>query len=183
MMQINVSQQLKAAIGSIRNYEVDDAIDIEGCNYTVKGTVSLMRTDQGILVKGTLNTGSELTCSRCLTLFDCPLTLDIEEEYYPTIDIITGAPLPPPDDPGSFTIDEHNILDLTEAIRQYTLLAIPMKPLCRQDCAGLCPTCGTNLNQAQCDCPPEPADPRWAKLRELISSEAKSPVKNPKGRK
>ena len=182
-MQINVSQQLKGTIGSIREYEVGEVIDVEGCNYTVQGTVRLMRTDHGILVKGALNTGSELTCSRCLTSFDCPLTLNIEEEYLPTTDIVSGSPLEVPDDPGAFTIDERNILDLTEAIRQYTLLTIPMKPLCQQNCAGLCPTCGTNLNQAHCDCPPAPGDPRWAELRKLIESDSESQVKNLKGRK
>jgi len=161
---------------------VNEVIDIDGCNYTVQGTVRLMRTDHGILVQGTLNTDSELTCSRCLSLFDCPLTLNIEEEYLPTTDIISGSPLPVPDDPGSFTINERNILDLTEAMRQYVLLAIPMKPLCHQDCAGLCPTCGTNLNQVSCDCSPEPADSRWAELRKLLN-DTKPKVKNLKGRK
>ncbi len=123
-----------------------------------------MRTDRSILVKGRLHTKSELDCSRCLSLFSCPLTLNIEEEYFPTMDIITGAPVPLPDEPGCFTIDEHNILDLTEAIRQYMLLAIPMKPLCREDCAGLCPACGVNLNQAPCNCPPKPVDHRWSEL-------------------
>ena len=182
-MQINVSQQLKGTMGTIRDYEVNEVIDVEGCNYTVQGMVRLMRTDQGILVKGSLNTQSELTCSRCVTVFDCPLTLTIEEEYSPTTDIVSGTPLPVPDDPGSFIIDERNILDLTEAIRQYTLLAIPMKPLCQQDCAGLCPSCGTNLNQLHCDCPPGPGDPRWAELRKLLQSDSESQVKNLKGRK
>ena len=177
MVQINVSQLLKGAIGSERNYEVDEVIDIDGCNYKVQGEVRLMRTDRGILVEGTLKTDRELTCSRCLSLFDCPLTLNIEEEYLPTTDIISGASLPSPDDPGSFTIDERNILDLTETIRQYALLAIPMKPLCREDCAGLCPTCGANLNQASCDCPPGPADPRWSELRKLIMSDTETPPK------
>lgn len=183
-MQINVSQQLKGTIGTIRNYEVNEVIDVEGCNYTVQGTVTLMRTDHGILVKSNLNTESGLTCSRCVAQFTCPLTINIEEEYLPTTDIISGSPLlPVPDDPGAFTIDERNTLDLTEAIRQYTLLAIPMKPLCQQDCAGLCPTCGTNLNQAHCDCPPPAGDPRWAELRKLIQSDSESKVKNQKGRK
>ena len=182
-MQINVSQQLKGTIGSERNYEVNEVIDVEGCNYTVQGMVRLMRTDHGILVKGTLNTQSELTCSRCVTLFDCPLTISIEEEYLPTTDIISGSPIPVPDDPGAFTIDERNILDLTEAIRQYALLAIPMKPLCQPDCAGLCPTCGTNLNQEHCDCPPPPGDERWAELRKFIQNDSYSTIKNQKGRK
>lgn len=181
-MQINVSQLLKAPIGSVRDYEVDQAVEVDGCNYPLQGAVKLMRTDHGILVKGTLSTEAELTCSRCLNTFTCPLSINIEEEYSPTIDLVSGAPLPTPDDPASFTIDEHNILDLAEAIRQYALLAVPMKPLCQPDCAGLCPTCGANLNQGQCSCPPEPPDSSWAALTELLR-DAGSPAKNSKGRK
>ena len=167
MVQINVSQQLKAPIGSVRNYEVDETVDMTDGSILVQGQVGLMRTDRGILTRGALQTKIEFTCSRCLSLFRLPLALTIEEEYFPTTDVLTGISIPVPDEPGSFTIDEHNILDLTEAIRQYALLASPMKPLCRADCAGLCPTCGGNLNQVQCDCPPLPADPRWSKLSEL----------------
>ncbi|MBA7616038.1 hypothetical protein ES703_23329 [subsurface metagenome] len=181
MVQINVSQQLKASIGSTRNYEMSGIVDIDGSNKTVQGVVRLMRTDHGILVKGTLDTESELTCSRCLSLFNYPLTLYIEEEYFPTTDMVSGAPLPLPEEPDCFTIDEHNILDLTEAIRQYALLTVPMKPLCHQDCAGLCPTCGINLNQASCDCPPEPADPRWSELSKLVLTDTKVSVKEQEG--
>lgn len=171
MLQINVAQQFKAPIGSNRDYEVSGMVDIEGANNTVQGEARLTRTDRGILAKGVLHTEIELTCSRCLSLFKCPLTLNIEEEYFPTTDMVTGAPLPLPDEPGCFTINEHNILDLTEAIRQYAIMAIPMKPLCRKDCAGLCPTCGANLNQASCNCPPKPADPRWSELSRLVLTE------------
>ncbi len=74
--------------------------------------------------------------------------------FYPSIDILTGLPqgLPEEDASSSFTIDEHHILDTSEMIRQYCLLAIPMKPLCRVDCAGLCPDCGANLNENKCQC-------------------------------
>jgi len=151
-MQLNVSQLLKASIGSIRSYEVSETVDITGGGSMVEGKVRLMRTDRGILVKGTLHTEIEVTCSRCLSLFSCPLALNIEEEYFPTTDVISGATLPLPEEPGCFTIDGHHALDLTEAIRQYALLATPMKPLCGEDCAGLCPYCGHNLNQGPCDC-------------------------------
>jgi len=138
-MQLNVSQLLKDSIGSIRNYEESETVDITGGGSMVEGKVRLTRTDRGILVKGTLHTEVEVTCSRCLSLFSCPLALNIEEEYFPTTDVVSGATLPLPEEPGGFTIDEHHILDLTEAIRQYALLATPMKPLCGEDCAGLCP--------------------------------------------
>lgn len=159
-MQINVAQQLKGAIGSMRDYEVSGTIDISGDSNTipVQGKVDLTRTDRGILVKGVLGAEVELTCSRCLSLFNCPLSLSIEEEYFPTTDVISGASLPLSDDPDRFTIDEHHVLDLTEALRQCALLAIPMKPLCHEDCAGLCPNCGHNLNLGPCNCPSQGVD-------------------------
>ena len=183
MVQINVSQQLRAPIGSIRDYEVSKAVDIADGSRLVQGEIRLMRTDRSILAKGTLRTAIERTCSRCLSLFSCPLTLNIEEEYFPTADMFTGASLPLPDEPDSFTIDGNNTLDLTEAIRQYALLATPMKPLCRQDCVGLCPTCGGNLNQAPCHCSPKPVDPRWSELSKLVLTESKTSLNKWKGTK
>ena len=168
-MQINVSQLLKEPIGSARNYEVNEVIDIagDGRDSLVQGEVELIHTNRGVLVKGALRTEVEVNCNRCLTPFNCPLTLNIEEEYFPTTDIASGVPLPLPEDTSSFTIDEHHILDLTEAIRQYALLAIPMKLLCCEDCAGLCPSCGHNLNQGPCSCLPNEIDHRWDKLSKL----------------
>jgi len=156
-MQINVAQLLKGNIGSVRDYDVDGVIDITGSgnDSPVRGNISLTRTDSSILVKGVVDSEVELTCSRCLNQFNCPLTLNIEEEYFPTTDVNSGASLPSPGDPDRFTIDERHVLDLTEALRQRALLAIPMKPLCREDCAGLCPSCGRNLNLGPCNCPPQ----------------------------
>jgi uncharacterized protein len=168
LVEINVSQLLKSPLGTTRNYEVDEKINIGEDTPHVRGEVILLRTNRGILVTGRLETDIGLTCSRCLTPFRQPVTLEIEEEYFPTIDILTGSTLAvPEDEPDPFVIDQNNILDLTEAIRQYSLLAVPMKPLCKKNCAGLCPTCGTNLNVKKCNCPPV-VDPRLEKLRGLV---------------
>ena len=168
-MQINVSQLLQEPVGTTRDYRVSEVIDSagDGNDYPVRGELRLLRTHRSILVKGTLYTDIEFTCGRCLNLFSSPLTLDIEEEYVPTVDVVSGVPLPLPDDYVSFTIDEHHVLDLTEAIRQYILLAIPMKPLCREDCAGLCQACGHNLNAGPCKCPAQGVDHRWSQLTKL----------------
>ena len=169
-MQINVSQLLQASVGTTRDYDMSEIVDVagDGNGRLVQGEIRLLRTHRSILVKGALRTETELTCGRCLSLFRCPLALNVEEEYIPTVDVVSGAPLPPPEEPSSFTIDEHHVLDLTEAIRQYALLAIPMKPLCRKDCAGLCQNCGQNLNQEPCDCPVQETDPRWSELIKLL---------------
>ena len=165
MLEINVSQLLKSAVGTTRKYEVDDEASIGDSTSVVRGEVMLLRTGRGILVTGKLKTEVQLTCARCLSQFRQPLTLEIEEEYFPTIDILSGVPVSvPEDEPGAFSIDQNNILDLGEAVRQYALLAVPIKPLCKQDCAGLCPACGVNLNVKTCECPPIVVDPRWQKL-------------------
>ncbi len=169
-MQINVSQLLREPIGAVRDYQVDGTVhDIDdGKGYQVRGDCQLLRTQRSVLTRCTLNTEVELTCSRCLSQFLYQMTLNFEEEYLPTIDAVSGTPLPLPEEASTFTIDEHHILDLAEAIRQYTLLAVPMKPLCREECAGLCQNCGKNLNQGPCDCPAQDVDPRWSKLTKLL---------------
>jgi len=166
-MQISVSELFKESIGSTRQYEIDETFDVGDGSYEVQGEIKLVRTGQGMLVKGTLRTEIEVTCGRCLSLFHCPLILNIEDEYFLTTDMVSGASLPLPEEPGYFTIDERYVLDLTEAIHQYIMLAIPMKPLCRESCAGICPTCGHNLNQGPCDCLPQKVDPRWSELNRL----------------
>jgi uncharacterized protein len=168
-MDMNVSQLFREPIGATRNYDIDEILDIagEGSKNRIKGTCNMVRTQRSILVRCALNTEIELNCSRCLGSFKQPVKIKFNEEFYPTLDVESGASLPPPEEASSFTIDELHILDITEAVRQYFLLAVPMKPLCKKDCAGLCPTCGQNLNQGKCDCPADNTDPRWAKLADL----------------
>jgi uncharacterized protein len=172
-MQINVAQLLREPVGATREYEIDDVVDItsDGKGSRVKGEVKLLRTQRSILAECALSTDVELACSRCLSPFRYPLEVNFQEEFLPTVDLVSGVALPPPEEAGTFTIDEHHILDLTEAVRQYALLAIPMKPLCREDCAGLCPSCGQNLNRGRCDCPVPSTDPRWSELMKLASGQ------------
>jgi uncharacterized protein len=168
-MDMNVSQLLRDPVGSTREFHVDEVADVvgDGQQNRVTGDCRLMRTHSSVLVSCRLNTEVELTCSRCLGRFRQPLKIRFEEEFLPTLDVLSGMPLPPPEDSAAFTIDEHHILDIAEAVRQYALLALPIKPLCKIKCAGLCPTCGKNLNEGQCACPGPGADPRWDKLAEL----------------
>ena len=139
MLQVNVSQLLKEPVGATRNLEIADRVRVlDGASF-VSGQVKLIHTNRGILTSGHLLVEVEAECCRCLELFSCPLEIDIEEEYFSTVDVHSGSGLRLPEDYESenFTIDEHHILDLSEAIRQYAIIAIPMKPLCRQDCAGI----------------------------------------------
>jgi uncharacterized protein len=175
-MRFHVAQLLKDGIGATRSYEVHEAdvvVADDGSRGPVEGTLNLLRTNSGILARATLRLHYPDVCSRCLTPIEVPLELHIEEEYQPTVDVLTGAASPPPEDPSAFRIDEHHVLDLTEAVRQYRVLAAPMQPLCRPDCAGLCSVCGQNLNESPCACPRDEYDPQWSALAKLARCESR----------
>jgi uncharacterized protein len=94
---------------------------------------------------------------------------DLEEQFRPSIDLITGATVQMGDGEDPVTrIDWHHILDLTEVVRQNLLLSIPISPVCDSQCRGLCPGCGANLNEEACTCHREEGDPRLSALRELL---------------
>ncbi len=133
---INVAQLLKEPVGSSRSYTIDGVID-EEVKGPIKGTVKLIHTNRGVLAQGELDVDVRLICSRCLDSFWCHLAFPVEEEFLTTTDVSSGVPLSLAEEPDEFTIDEKNILDLSELIRQYTLLNLPMKPLCRPDCPGI----------------------------------------------
>ncbi|MCL2281281.1 MAG: DUF177 domain-containing protein [Dehalococcoidia bacterium] len=138
MLEANVAQLLKGNIGTEKVMSVDDCVYITGYGESaVNGSVKLMRTNRSVLVQGKLHTCIQAICARCLESYPCPLELDIKEEYFPITDVTTGIMLDETEESDDFTIDEHLILDLSEAVRQYALLAIPMKPLCRADCPGI----------------------------------------------
>lgn len=175
-MQFNVSQLLKESSGQSRRYTLHEDIhaldpDIVPLT-TLDGTIQMIRTGDGILVTGKLNTTVELNCSRCIEPFSMPLQFTLEEEFHPTIDIVTGASLPiTPDDEEATRIDEHHMLDLSEVVRQDILLAIPPNPICRSRCAGLCPKCGKNWNEGPCDCKDDDIDPRLQALKQLLDKQ------------
>ncbi len=172
-MRYNVAQLLKEQSGHTRRYTLHEDIghldaDITPLS-TLDGNIQFIRTADGILVVGSLHCSLELTCSRCLEPFTFPLQFTLEEEFRPTIDIVTGAYLPLPADADIATqIDARHTLDLTEVVRQNILLALPLNPICRTACKGLCPICGKNLNEGTCDCAHNEIDPRLQSLKRLL---------------
>jgi len=172
-MRFNVAQLLRSPVGSERRYEladditgIDDSITVLG---PLTGKIRLLRTSDGILVTGRLHTVVSIPCRRCLEAFAQAAEVSLEEQFCPSIDIYTGVGIPPEDtEEAANRIDGHHLLDLTEVVRQNLLLALPMSPLCKPDCLGLCPVCGANLNIESCGCHPEMSDPRLESLHQLL---------------
>jgi uncharacterized protein len=181
-LTFNVAQLLKESVGSTRNLKIntptlvlsdqsidpDDPTVIEA--HDVKGDVKVTRVSHDLLVQGDVSADVDLECSRCLDHFSLPVSAKLEEKYLPTVDVETGRAVSrilADEDDTAFDINANHEIDLTEPVRQALLVSLPMRPLCREDCAGLCPTCGKNLNDGPCDCEPETVDNRWASLQEL----------------
>ena len=173
-MIYNVAQLLKAPAGTVQRVELDDDDDLElkdgeaTLAGPVSGQVRLHRTNQGVFVDGKVHVPVQLECTRCLKTMTTDLDFPLREQFYPTVDVTTGVPLPAPNDELAFPIDHNHLLDLREAIRQNLVVALPMTALCKEDCAGLCAQCGKDLNDGSCDCQPETTDARFAALRELL---------------
>ena len=170
--QWNVAQLLKEPIGATRHFDVLATVLQAEADVTpaapLAGWVSMLRTNLGVLVEGVLAGLVTVECTRCLKPVTIPVTVELEEEFKPTVDVVRGAYVAVDEDDTALLIDEHHVLDIGEVLRQAVLLEVPIQALCRPDCAGLCQTCGQDLNEGTCDCPDLDADTRWEQLSALL---------------
>jgi uncharacterized protein len=109
----------------------------------------------GVLATGTAATRWQAQCRRCSAPIDGRLQVAFQEEFVPRA--VEGETYP--------LVNE--TVDLEVVAREAILLDLPLAPLCREECAGLCPTCGADLNDGACPCAPQAVDPRWSALGAL----------------
>jgi len=162
-MRLRVSALISAEVGAQSSVTIDQGHCQLGPDLGVdfvRGRLALIRTDQHILVQGSLTSALSAECVRCLESFRLPVQVQLEELY-----ALTSGPHAP--DP-LYVVAPDGTIDLTHPLRENVLLAQPMKPVCRPDCKGLCASCGKNLNEGPCDCEDELIDPRLAALKALL---------------
>jgi uncharacterized protein len=117
--------------------------------------VELQAVNDGVVVVGTVRAPWTGECRRCLQ----PARGDVEAEVQ---EVYEREPVE-----GETRRLHGAEIDLTDLARDAVLLELPLAPLCRADCAGLCPQCGADLNQGACDCVVDDKDPRWAALEQI----------------
>ena len=177
----NVAQLLKERVGATRKLTLQSPLltlyDEDGGEQStleatdLNGQVKVTRLSEGVLVQGDVDATVHMQCSRCLEDISLPVEARLEEQFQPTVDVETGRPVTrvqsEDEADSTFTIDANHLMDLSEPVRQALLVAIPMRPLCREDCKGLCAVCGANLNYGDCGHHQEDSDNRWDALRAL----------------
>jgi uncharacterized protein len=171
---INVAPLLKQPLGTKVDLDVAESpIDPRGDNaglldasiVDVDAKVRLTHTNPGPLLEGAADAHVAATCARCLRPIDAPVHADFAEQYYATIPVDTGvAVMDAPLD--AKTIGSDFKIDLTPLLREELILATPLAPLCREDCAGLCPVCGEDRNDRP-HAHDEATDTRWSALQGL----------------
>lgn len=133
--------------------ELDDACLVSGSDVDIDLLCESL--SDGIVVNGRISATFDGECRRCLASMVGRIDCEVHELYQVALT-----------DPDAFLI-EGDVIDLAPMVRETVLLELPDAPLCRLDCAGLCPTCGQDLNIGTCGCPTETVDSRWSVLEAL----------------
>lgn len=152
------------------NIELKDTPKIDGVTITqpFKAILSLDKKGLEVLVKGIITGEVELECSRCLKDYKMQIKTLIELNYHPIEELNREELVELKRDEMDVDFYREGLIDTDDIIRDQILLNIPMKPLCSEDCKGLCPICGTDLNKFECQCEVKEIDPRMAVLQSLL---------------
>ncbi len=145
--------------------EVDPGGDLRLAE-PVHGTLRLTRTNRGLVVDARLRAALAGECARCLRPLVTPISMRIDEEVLPSIDLGSGLPVPLEEDgdPEAPRLTDHHELELRPLVAEAISLQEPIAPLCQPDCPGLCPECGERLDPGHGH-EDSPIDPRLEALR------------------
>lgn len=164
-LRLNVGFLLNQPVGYNHTFEfetqtlqVDDDLELRA----FWGSVVIGRTPQGLLVQASFQAELSAECARCLRIFDQAIHFEITELYAFNRKSITDSGLLLPE-------DAH--IDLQPLVRDYALLEVPISPLCKPDCRGLCPVCGEDLNVVDCGHRPESGDHPFSSLSDLLKDD------------
>lgn len=154
------------------------AFDLKGEDFRIAAPVQLTakvtKDSEKVRLVGRLQTTLETDCGRCLDPFTIPVDASLDMLFLPETDRAHAADGDDDDEAEVREADtgvsyyKDDTIDLGEMMRDEFYLALPMKPLCRADCKGLCPVCGVNRNRETCDCKAEWVDPRMEPLKKLL---------------
>jgi uncharacterized protein len=171
--RLNVASLLMEPVGNTRDVTIELErlpLDEDLTGWNIKAQARLTRIKDAILVDAIVTGFVPLECATCLAEYDQPISESFSEAFRQLVDVKTGAELPnsleadddESDDEPGFTIDESHELDLGEALRQWVVLAIPIKPSCGPDCPG--PLLRSTDNE-------EKIDTRFASLASLLDDD------------
>ncbi len=168
-LRLDVSYLVKESPGTYREFEFNFTqlkLPADLVLVDVQGTIAVSVTEDGVVLDGRIKALTQLSCTRCLDDYWQPVEVNFTEmfSYHPVKDT---------EDDLEQLLPADGSIDLTPIIRDYAILDIHISRICKPECKGLCPTCGTNLNEEDCGHRQESIDPRLEGLRELLEESEK----------
>jgi len=162
---VNTMISIRLKFGETEGYQLYFPINQDGINAKVDANVTLEYTEYGVAINTTLQCKIDLVCTRCLDI----ITRDLTLEHYIVL-AESGKSWEVDDETLQMgVIDfQNNTFNVYELARQLLIENTEMQTLCSDDCKGLCPVCGENLNHTQCQCNNEQIDPRWSSLKKIV---------------
>ena len=143
-----IHENLDSQLSETLHLQCLEPIDLE---------LQVENTGKEYVASGRVQTSVQLSCGRCLKEIAYPIDIPV------LFDIVEGT-----DPSGEAVVFQGEWVDVSPRIAEVIYLALPMVPLCKEDCQGLCSQCGADLNTTTCDCKHDDIDPRWEKLKHLL---------------
>jgi uncharacterized protein len=184
-MRVNIDEIKEAGLRrswEVAREQVDEVVAGDPAGYRARGAAhleaKLQKVERRVLAKVSGKAELQVSCGRCLQ----PVALDVPVDFELTLvpsDEYVDEPRGDKDggaarvagsfEPGQAEEEVYSgkVIDLDPILREQLLLALPGYPVCKEDCKGLCPVCGANLNDRECGCDPHVPDPRWAGLKNV----------------
>ena len=130
--------------------------------------VTITKTGGNLVLQTEISTEVTFPCSRCLVDYDEHITCQVDVLYEKTERVLSDTDDVEENDDVEVLGYDTKEIDIGRRMEEALCLAMPLKPLCREACKGLCPLCGKDLNQTTCNCRTDSVDPRWQTLKEMF---------------
>jgi uncharacterized protein len=127
----------------------------------------IRRRNEEVELHGKLDTKVAVVCGRCLKSVELPIAVDFSERFTPAVAWKNEEQHELQSEELDLAVFDGEGIELDDLVREEIVLAMPGHTLCREDCQGLCPNCGTDLNETSCECAATRIDSRWEKLKDL----------------
>ena len=174
-MELDLTRYRKPINDFARTFQPDEIGD-EGEPYRIVAPVELgfeiHKDKDRFRLVGSVKTELELTCSRCVEPFRMDVDAPFDIRFMPVSEAAADVEKEVAEEDLETSYYREDRVDLNELLREQFYLALPMKPLCVDDCRGLCTLCGINLNTGACECAPVWEDPRLSPLKQLKNRES-----------
>ncbi len=154
--KLNLKESAEVLGLKVEDVTFEDPIQVE---------LSVTKSQDQLICRGKVKASAKMECSRCLVKYDQKLSSDLDF----VVDLTGNSAEGRSESEGYFLVDPAStFFEIDQLVREAIILCLPLKPLCSEDCKGLCPICGTDLNKSQCGCVEEKTDPRWDQLKGLL---------------